>query len=252
VKINHRHFAYGFRMSYKIFCFLLFVFFFADWYIVLPIQLELSYLIQTLFVLEAFAFLSNFDPSSPFIAKYLTTEKHFSQEQVYSRIYPFWTYSYFAALVLLALFAESLGDYRPVIVAATLAGGLGNCALLLWGNSLALMRLDQALVGVGFAGVMIFLSYSYHVVTVTHYQRLVRSVSFPGHDTHVLWFLSLSLLCWFPPPPSCCSYFLLLETVIHLCAVIVHACGNAARQSELSTTGYGDLHACAGAHPSHD
>ncbi|OZC06361.1 hypothetical protein X798_06657, partial [Onchocerca flexuosa] len=50
-------------------------------------------------LVSAFGVIKEFRPATPFLTPYLISPpKNFTNEQVYSEVYPFWTYSYLVAL----------------------------------------------------------------------------------------------------------------------------------------------------------
>lgn len=56
-------------------------------------------------LVSAFGLIKEFRPATPFLTPYLiSSPKNFTNVQLYSEIYPFWTYSYLVALVSNYLF----------------------------------------------------------------------------------------------------------------------------------------------------
>ncbi|VDO52123.1 unnamed protein product [Brugia timori] len=56
-------------------------------------------------LVSAFGIIKEFRPATPFLTPYLiSAPKNFTNVQLYSEIYPFWTYSYLVALVSNYLF----------------------------------------------------------------------------------------------------------------------------------------------------
>jgi len=91
----------------------------------------------------AYGFLKELRPSEPFLTEYLIDEKgpNVTLAEAYSDVYPVWTYSYLALLVLVFLFTDLL-RYKPLIVLEGLAYVV-TWLLLLFGKGVACMQWMQ-------------------------------------------------------------------------------------------------------------
>lgn len=87
-----------------------------------------------------FGFLKELRPSEPFLTQYLTDPqwKNLTETQVYSEIFPVWTYSYLALLVIVFLVTDYL-LYKPVIVFEGLSYVITWC-ILIWGQGVPAMQ----------------------------------------------------------------------------------------------------------------
>ena len=68
-------------------------------------------------ILCLFGFLKDFKPSEPFLTQYLIEPKwaNITLDQAYQDVYPVWTYSYLAVLVLVFLLTDYV-KYTPMII----------------------------------------------------------------------------------------------------------------------------------------
>ncbi|VDM97321.1 unnamed protein product, partial [Onchocerca ochengi] len=93
-------------------------------------------------LVSAFGVIKEFRPATPFLTPYLISPpKNFTNEQVYSEVYPFWTYSYLVALVP-SFFLTDLLRYKPIAITEAVALCV-TWILLLWGNTIWQMQIMQ-------------------------------------------------------------------------------------------------------------
>ena len=85
--------------------------------------------------------------------------------EVYHDVYPIWTYSYLAVLILVFLFTD-LAKYKPVIVLEGFAYIL-TWVLLTWGTGLPAMQMMQVFI--------VLCALCSHPVVVLKYLKLVRT-----------------------------------------------------------------------------
>jgi len=90
--------------------------------------------------------------------------------QVYQDVYPIWTYSYLAVLVVVFLFTD-LVRYKPVIVFEGFAYIL-TWVLLLWGHGLPTMQFMQVAYGVATSTEVAYFTYIYAQVPAEFYQQV--------------------------------------------------------------------------------
>uniref|UniRef100_A0A914WB31 Uncharacterized protein n=1 Tax=Plectus sambesii TaxID=2011161 RepID=A0A914WB31_9BILA len=129
----------------------------------------------TTFLLCAYGAIKELRPAVPFLTPYLVSPvKNFTDVQLYSQIYPFWTYSYLVVLIPV-FFLTDLLRYKPVIVFEAL-GLIGTWALLLWGVSVFQMQLMQIVFGAASAAEIAYYSYIYGAVDDKHYKRVTSYV----------------------------------------------------------------------------
>lgn len=128
-----------------------------------------------------YSFGATFKPSEPYLVTWLTDTQGFTTRQVYDDIFPWWTYSYLAALLVLSVLAESRAvGHRCVVV---FGGGCMVVASLLLMLPLPfpehplylhLMQLDELAVGTAFASASVFYSYLLLLARPQYYQTIVR------------------------------------------------------------------------------
>lgn len=126
---------------------------------------------QLLFCL--YAFTKTLQPSSPFLFIFMGL-KNLTHTQIYEEILPVWNYSYFAFLIPLGVLSELLG--HKYVILLTTALDLASNLILIFGNSMDLMIVDQVTSGMGFAGFVVFSSYVYTVVSKERYQQTTSIV----------------------------------------------------------------------------
>lgn len=90
-----------------------------------------------------YGFLKELRPSEPFLTEYLINPKwsNITLEEAYYDVYPVWTYSYLAVLILVFLLTDLL-RYKPVIVVEGFAY-IGTWLLLLYGKGVPTMQVSK-------------------------------------------------------------------------------------------------------------
>ncbi|EFO14020.2 hypothetical protein LOAG_14506 [Loa loa] len=108
-----------------------------------------------------YGMIKKFRPATPFLTPFLVSSyKNFTDVQLYSQIYPLWTYSYLIALIPI-FFLTDLLRHKPIVVLEALS----YCAshvIILWGLSTAS---DIA-----------YVSYMYAVINQKHFKRITSYV----------------------------------------------------------------------------
>ncbi|EER12301.1 hypothetical protein Pmar_PMAR001098 [Perkinsus marinus ATCC 50983] len=89
----------------------------------------------------SFTFLLTFKPSEPHISTYLREVKHFTDVDIYTQIYPWWTYSTLVLVFVSAFLAEFVGYKLSLILGA--CGRVATRFLLLFGTELWHMQMMQ-------------------------------------------------------------------------------------------------------------
>ena len=113
-----------------------------------------------------------FRPSEPYLTQYLMDDKGLGAEAVNERVYPVWTYSYFAFLVPVGLAGEWLG-YRAIIGAEFLFL-LVTYVILIWAEGLRWMQLMQVTFGfTSAAQSCVFFTYIYQCCPAQLYHTAV-------------------------------------------------------------------------------
>ena len=94
-------------------------------------------------ILCLIGFLNNFKPSEPFLTQYLIEPKwvNITLDQAYQDVYPVWTYSYLAVLVLVFLLTDYV-KYKPMIAFQGLAF-VTTWLLLVFGSGVSLMQVKN-------------------------------------------------------------------------------------------------------------
>uniref|UniRef100_A0A0M3JVT9 Folate transporter 1 (inferred by orthology to a C. elegans protein) n=1 Tax=Anisakis simplex TaxID=6269 RepID=A0A0M3JVT9_ANISI len=122
-----------------------------------------------------YGIVKEFRPATPFLTPYLVSSfKNFTDTELYSEIYPFWTYSYLIALIPIFFLTDIL-RYKTIIVleAACLCA---TWALLVWGTNIRQMQLMQIVFGIASAAEIAYYSYMYAVVDQKHYKRITSYI----------------------------------------------------------------------------
>jgi len=132
--------------------------------------MQSNYWVTTL-ILCSYGFFKEIRPSEPFLTEYLISNSTgLTQDQVYQDVYPIWTYSYLAVLVLVFLFTD-LARYKPIIVFEGFAYIL-TWILLLYGHGLRLMQFMQVVYGVATSTEVAYFTYIYAKVPGEFYQQV--------------------------------------------------------------------------------
>jgi len=118
----------------------------------------------TTFLLCCYGFFKEIRPSEPFLTEYLiSNHTGVTEQEVYHDIYPVWTYSYLAILILVFLVTD-LAKYKPVIIFEGFAYIL-TWILLLWGHGLTTMQTMQVSYGVATSTEVAYFTYIYASVS---------------------------------------------------------------------------------------
>jgi len=126
---------------------------------------------KTTIILCLYGFFKEIRPSEPFLTEYLVgNQTGLTEHQVYHEVYPIWTYSYLAVLVLVFLFTDLL-RYKAVIVFEGFAY-IATWALLLWGKGLLAMQVMQVTYGVATSTEVAYFTYIYAKVSGHYYQQV--------------------------------------------------------------------------------
>uniref|UniRef100_A0A8R1TQM6 Uncharacterized protein n=1 Tax=Onchocerca volvulus TaxID=6282 RepID=A0A8R1TQM6_ONCVO len=123
----------------------------------------------------AYGIVKEFRPATPFLTPYLVSSfKNFTDVELYSEIYPFWTYSYLLFLVPIFFLTDIL-RYKPIIVLEALTL-FGTWVLLLWGTTVWHMQLMQIIFGISSAAEIAYYSYMYAIVNQKHYKLITSYI----------------------------------------------------------------------------
>jgi thiamine transporter 2/3 len=131
-------------------------------------------------------------------------DKGLGSEAVNEKVYPVWTYSYFAFLVPVGLAGEWLG-YRPII-GAEFVFLLVTYVILIWGEGLQWMQVMQVTFGfTSAAQTCVFFTYVYQCCPLELYHTAVSPALTRSHS-------------------SCSSLLLVDPTLMFpaLCSVLAH------------------------------
>lgn len=124
-------------------------------------------------LVSAFGIIKEFRPATPFLTPYLiSAPKNFTNVQLYSEIYPFWTYSYLVALVP-SFFLTDILRYKPIVITEAVALCF-TWILLIWGKTIWQMQIMQIAFGVASACELGYESYMFLMVDKKYY-KLVSS-----------------------------------------------------------------------------
>ncbi len=126
-------------------------------------------------ILCSYGFFKEFKPSEPFLTPFLVSNvKNFTNAQLSSEVWPYSTYSYLIASLLVCLFTDIV-RYKPVIV---LESGcyLATRILLIWGVTTASMQWMQVAYGVAEATEIAYYSYIYAAVSSVHFKKVTSYV----------------------------------------------------------------------------
>ncbi|KJH41527.1 reduced folate carrier [Dictyocaulus viviparus] len=136
----------------------------------------------TTILLCIYGVVKEFRPATPFLTPYLiSSSKNLTLDEVYSRVFPFWTYSYMVFLIPVFFLTDIL-RYKPVIVLEGACLSL-TWILLVWGKGILEMQLMQIIFGIASAAEIAYYSYVYAVVDEEKYRRVssyVRSATLTG------------------------------------------------------------------------
>ncbi|KAF2350502.1 Reduced folate carrier [Trinorchestia longiramus] len=125
----------------------------------------------TCLLLCCYGYFKELRPSEPFLTEYLTGPvQNLTLEQVLYEVFPVWTYSYMAVLVLVFLFTDFL-RYKPVIVFEAMAY-IATYLLLLFARGVPWMQFMEFCYGIVSATEVAYYTYMYAQVSGKHYQRV--------------------------------------------------------------------------------
>ncbi|KAL3076140.1 hypothetical protein niasHS_013687 [Heterodera schachtii] len=131
----------------------------------------------------SFGIIKKFRPGTPFLTPFLESEefKNFTNAQVNSEIYTYWTYSNLFAMVPIIVVTDFL-RYKPILVLEAVS--LLACWLLLvYGTTLRQMQLMQICFGISTAASVAYNTYLYAIVDKRHYKKVTsyfRTASMVG------------------------------------------------------------------------
>lgn len=126
-------------------------------------------------ILCIYGFFKEFRPLEPFLTPYLRSDlKNFTDVQLYSQVYPVWTYSYLAALVPTFLLTDLL-RYNVVLIFGALLYG-STWILLIFGSTIAHMQLMQFFYGLATATEIAYYAYAYAAIDSEHYKKTTSYV----------------------------------------------------------------------------
>lgn len=144
------------------------------------------YFRRDLIWLSVYAFLCSFKPSESFLSPYFL-QQGFSSQQIDDQIYPIWSYSYLAFLIVLGPLAE-ISRYKPVLVAGVLFRLATRLLLILCTSPrlILLAQLSQITYGASSAVEAVMLAYVFSLAGARRdrYARLagsIKAVYLAGH-----------------------------------------------------------------------
>ena len=118
-----------------------------------------------------YGFFKEMKPSEPFLTPYLKNPpKNLTERELDNEVYPVWTYSYLAALLVVFLITDVL-RYKPVIIVEGLAY-LTTRFLLIWASGVLAMQFMQFAYGIATGAEVAYYSYIYAVVSQDQYQKV--------------------------------------------------------------------------------
>ncbi|KAB7506481.1 Thiamine transporter 1 [Armadillidium nasatum] len=116
--------------------------------------------LKTCLLLCSYGFFKELRPSEPFLTEYLLGPQHnLTSSEVYYDVYPVWTYSYLALLILVFLLTDLL-RYKPVIVFEGI-GYVATWCLLLWAGGVRWMQFMEFCYGIATATEVAYYTYIY-------------------------------------------------------------------------------------------
>ncbi|CAG9530420.1 unnamed protein product [Cercopithifilaria johnstoni] len=122
-----------------------------------------------------FGMIKKFRPATPFLTPFLISSyKNFTDVQLYSQIYPLWTYSYLIALIP-TFFLTDILRHKPIVVLEAMSYCVSR-AIILWGNKVWQMQLMEIISGLSAASDIAYVSYMYAVVEQKHFKCITSYV----------------------------------------------------------------------------
>lgn len=127
---------------------------------------------KTCVILCLFGFFKDFKPSEPFLTQYLVEPQwvNITLTQAYLEVYPVWTYSYLAVLVLVFLLTDYV-KYKPMIIFEGLAF-VATWILLVFASGVQWMQLMQFFYGIATSTEVAYYAYIYSKVDEDKYQKV--------------------------------------------------------------------------------
>ena len=106
-----------------------------------------------------------FRPSEPFLTEYLIDPRwgNLSKDDLYSSVYPVYTYATFALVLPVFLFTDYV-RYKPIIVLEGLSY-IATWLLLLWAKGVTWMQVMQITYGIAISTEVAYYTYIYAKVT---------------------------------------------------------------------------------------
>ncbi|EFO97194.1 CRE-FOLT-1 protein [Caenorhabditis remanei] len=133
-------------------------------------------------VLCLYGAVKEFRPATPFLTPFLASpEKNLTLDELYSQVYPYWTYSYMMALIPMFVLTDIL-RYKPIVMIEAI-GLVATWGLLVFGKGVTQMQIMQVSFGVASAAEIAYYSYIYSIVDRKHYKRAtsyIRSAALFG------------------------------------------------------------------------
>ncbi|KAG7172261.1 Thiamine transporter 1-like [Homarus americanus] len=127
--------------------------------------------LQTCLLLCLYGFFKEMRPSEPFLTEYLMgPQQNLTSDQVTYDVYPVWTYSYLALLIVVFLLTDLL-RYKPVIVFEGI-GYVITWSLLLWARGVRAMQFMEFTYGIATSTEVAYFTYIYAKVASKFYQRV--------------------------------------------------------------------------------
>lgn len=133
-------------------------------------------------VLCLYGAVKEFRPATPFLTPFLASpDKNMTLDELYSQVYPYWTYSYMLALIPMFILTDIL-RYKPIVIIEAI-GLVVTWTLLVFGKGVTQMQIMQVSFGVASAAEIAYYSYIYSIVDKKHYKRAtsyIRSAALFG------------------------------------------------------------------------
>ena len=127
-----------------------------------------------LLLLCLYGLFKEFRPSEPFLTEYLIDPRwvNLSKNDLYSNVYPVYTYATFALVLPVFLFTDYV-RYKPIIVLEGISY-IATWILLLWAEGVTAMQIMQVTYGVAVCTEVAYYSYIYAKVSQLFEQKLAH------------------------------------------------------------------------------
>uniref|UniRef100_A0A8R1XRN7 Reduced folate carrier n=1 Tax=Onchocerca volvulus TaxID=6282 RepID=A0A8R1XRN7_ONCVO len=113
--------------------------------------------------------------AAPFLTPFLISPyKNFTDVQLYSQIYPLWTYSYLLAMIPIFFLTDIL-RHKPIVVLEAMSYCISH-VIILWGNKIWQMQLMEIIFGLSTASDIAYVSYMYAIVDQKYFKRITSYV----------------------------------------------------------------------------